>query len=101
MHCEAVLYIKGGIARGCKIKLCIVGCLYELWALWVLSIWFGVTMLCGSDFSVVYFMTVIFRYTVREIYGLWNMSSHCRACLDIMVYTWQSVHCGIYYELMG
>lgn len=43
-------------------------------------------MLCGSDFSVVYFMTVIFGYTVREIYGLWNMSFHCRACLDIVVY---------------
>lgn len=63
---------KGGIARGCEqLKLCIVNCLYELWALWVLSIWFGVTVLCGSDFECCEFYDCEFLgYTAREIYGL-------------------------------
>lgn len=30
-------------------KTCVVSCAYELWALWVLIIRFGVTVFCGND----------------------------------------------------
>ena len=47
VHCDVVLYIKGGIAIGCEVKLWIMGYRYELWVLCGLR--FGVSVFCGSD----------------------------------------------------
>lgn len=81
-----------------------IGYLYKAWTQLVIGIWFGVSMLCGSDSRCCDFYDYDFLDSIicsaRVVYRVWIMSSHCRACPGVVVYTWQSVYCGICLEVM-